>query len=65
MEDVESVACASCAALVESPTAAEAFPCPYCGSSIVTTAKSQRLIKPQALLPFKIARDNATGLFRT
>jgi len=34
-------------------------------SSIVTTATSQRLIKPQALLPFRIARDHATELFRT
>jgi len=65
MEDVESVSCASCAALVEPPASTEAFPCPYCGSSIVTTAKSQRLIKPQALLPFKVARDSATELFRT
>jgi DNA-directed RNA polymerase subunit RPC12/RpoP len=64
-EEVESVSCGSCAALVEPPASAEAFPCPYCGSSIVTTAKSQRLIKPHALLPFKISRDRATQLFRS
>ena len=64
MEDVQSVSCASCAALVEPPPSAEAFPCPYCGSSIVATARSQRLIKPQALLPFRITRDEATRLFR-
>ncbi|MDH3423522.1 MAG: hypothetical protein OEN00_11065 [Gemmatimonadota bacterium] len=64
LEDVESVSCGSCAALVEPPESAEAFPCPYCGSSIVTTARSQRLIKPQALLPFTIARARATELFR-
>jgi len=63
-EEVQSVQCASCAALVEPPQSAEAFPCPYCGSSIVTTATSQRLIKPQAVLPFKIARDRAVELFR-
>lgn len=63
-EEVQSVSCGACAALVEPPRAAEAFPCPYCGSSIVAVAKSQRLIKPQALLPFKIARDKATELFR-
>ena len=65
MEDVQSVSCTSCAALVEPPPSAEAFPCPYCGSSIVATATSRRLIKPQALLPFRIARDQATELFRT
>lgn len=63
-EEVQSVSCTSCAALVEPPPSAEAFPCPYCGSSIVAMAKSQRLIKPQALLPFMIARDRATELFR-
>lgn len=63
-EEVQSVSCTSCAALVEPPASAEAFPCPYCGSSIVTTAKSQRLIKPQALLPFKVSRDQATTAFK-
>lgn len=64
-EEVASVSCASCAALVEPPASAEAFPCPYCGSSIVTTAKSQRLIKPQAVLPFEVTRERAVQLFRT
>ncbi len=65
-EEVQSVSCGSCAALVEPPRrSAEAFPCPYCGSSIVATAKSQRLIKPQAVLPFKVTRDQATSAFRT
>jgi len=63
-EEVSSVRCASCAALVEPSASAQAFPCPYCGSSIVATAKSQRLIKPQALLTFKIDRNHATDLFR-
>jgi DNA-directed RNA polymerase subunit RPC12/RpoP len=64
MAEMLSVSCTSCAALVEPPPSAEAFPCPYCGSSIVTTARSQRLIKPQALLPFRIPRDQAAELFR-
>ena len=63
-EEVSSVRCESCAALVEPSPSAEAFPCPYCGSSIVATAKSQRLIKPQALLSFKIDRNRATDLFK-
>jgi DNA-directed RNA polymerase subunit RPC12/RpoP len=64
-EEVQSVSCPSCAALVEPPPSAEAFPCPYCGTSIVAIAKSSRLIKPQALLPFGITRDRATALFRS
>ena len=63
-EEVPSVQCRSCAALVEPSASQEAFPCPYCGASIVTTARSRRLIKPQALLPFKIDRGRATDLFR-
>lgn len=63
-EDVSSVQCTSCAALIEPPASHEAFPCPYCGSSIVAREKSQRLIKPQALLPFSIDRRAATELFR-
>jgi len=62
--EVASVQCQSCAALVEPQPHVEAFPCPYCGSSIVATAKSQRLVKPQGLLPFLIDRERATGLFR-
>jgi len=64
-EEVASVSCGSCAALVDPPPDTEAFPCPYCGTSIVAAAKSRRLIKPQALLPFHIARERATELFRT
>lgn len=64
-EDVTSVRCDSCAALVEPSPSHEAFPCPYCGSSIVAREVSQRLIKPQAVLPFKINRHAATKLFRS
>ena len=63
-EEYTSVQCRSCAALVEPMPTHEAFPCPYCGSAIVATEKSQRLIKPQALLPFKIGKEQATKLFR-
>src|SRR5690606_29181456 len=63
-EEVRSVKCASCAAEIEPLPSAEAFPCPYCGSSIVAMPVSKRLIKPQALLPFRIPREQATSLFR-
>ena len=64
MEEVASVRCGSCGAEVEPPPSAEAFPCPYCGSSIVAIATSRRLIKPRALLPFHVTRERATELFR-
>jgi predicted RNA-binding Zn-ribbon protein involved in translation (DUF1610 family) len=62
--DVMSVQCESCAALVEPSPTHEAFPCPYCGSSIVARERSQRLIKPQAVLPFRIVRDEALRQYR-
>lgn len=63
-EEVTSVQCRSCAALVEPSPSHEAFPCPYCGSSIVARETSKRLLKPAALLPFRINRQQATELFR-
>ena len=63
-EEYTSVQCGSCAALVEPSPSQEAFPCPYCGSSIVARELSQRLIKPQALLPFRIDKDEAQARFR-
>ena len=61
---VPAVSCQSCAALVEPSPSHESFPCPYCGSSIVARELSQRLIKPQAVLPFTVDRQTATRLFR-
>lgn len=63
-EDVTSVQCSSCAALVEPSPAHEAFACPYCGAAIVSTERSQRLLKPQAVLPFAIDRAEATDKFK-
>lgn len=55
--------CDACAAEVQPPANATAFPCPFCGADIVATAKSVRLIKPHALLPFKIERGQALESF--
>jgi DNA-directed RNA polymerase subunit RPC12/RpoP len=63
-EDVAAVQCAACGARVEPVASREAFHCPFCGSSIVATATSHRLIKPKALLPFAVARTRADDLFR-
>jgi predicted RNA-binding Zn-ribbon protein involved in translation (DUF1610 family) len=64
-EESSAVQCPACAALVEPEAAQEAFPCPYCGSGIVATARSDRRIKPAALLPFRVDRAQATRAFRT
>ena len=59
VETASSVRCQACAAEVDKPTDIESFTCPFCGSAIVAAAESRRLIKPKALLPFKIERAAA------
>jgi DNA-directed RNA polymerase subunit RPC12/RpoP len=61
--DTLEVQCANCAAMTTLPDATVAMECPFCGTGIVATAKSQRLIKPAALLPFAITRAQALGYF--
>ena len=63
--EVVTARCTNCGAkstLDENITSDE---CPFCGSSLVHEKASTRLIKPQAILPFKIddkeARDRFSG----
>ena len=62
-DEVAIVKCDACAAEIEPPADATAFACPYCGTDIVRTAASRRLIKPKSLLPFKVSRDLAWASF--
>lgn len=55
--------CDACAAEVQPPAGSTAFACPFCGTGIVATAKSRRLIKPHAVLPFAIDRERALAAF--
>ncbi|MGI9419867.1 MAG: primosomal protein N' (replication factor Y) - superfamily II helicase [Geminicoccaceae bacterium] len=48
----QTVKCSSCAAEFDFDPNVHADDCPYCGSSIVTGTERQKLIKPQALVPF-------------
>ena len=38
--------------------------CPFCGSAIVTTQSSQKVLKPQSVLPFKVKRKEAFEAFQ-
>lgn len=64
-DEALTVKCTTCGA--ESTLAANitADLCPFCGSSIVAQAMSSRRIKPQALLPFSVTREQAARAFRT
>ena len=38
--------------------------CPFCGASMVFEGKSSHLIRPEALLPFKVTQQQAFDDFR-
>lgn len=59
-----TVKCDACAAEIESPPNVSSFPCPFCGSNIVATAKAATHIKPNAVLPFKMPVEQARDMFR-
>ncbi|MGH7133488.1 MAG: hypothetical protein ACREJO_16280 [Phycisphaerales bacterium] len=60
-----TVKCSRCAAEVSKPANVSAFRCPFCGSDIVATEQCHKQVKPGALLPFKVTRQQADGAFRT
>jgi len=55
--------CDSCAAEVEPPPNVTATDCPYCGFHLNITLHTSKRLKPKALLPFKITRDEAQSKF--
>lgn len=59
-----TVKCGACAAEVSAPPNVTAFACPFCGTNIVAVAHSTKQVKPGALLPFKVTREEARGAFR-
>lgn len=56
--------CDACAATIQAPPNVTSLSCPFCGSNIVATAKSATQIKPGAVLPFKVTREDAIARFR-
>src|SRR5687768_1629644 len=65
-ETVEAmtVKCAGCGAESQFNPGVVASRCPFCGAAIVATAHGRTLIKPKAVLPFLITREQAAQAFR-
>lgn len=59
MEQVRSVRCTSCGALIEFQGASHATECPFCASPVAIDSGEERRIKPQALLPFALDERRA------
>ncbi|HYE19325.1 MAG TPA: hypothetical protein VEA69_12825 [Tepidisphaeraceae bacterium] len=62
--DVVSVHCDACGAESSFNDNVVASKCPFCGHAIVATSRSQKLIKPGAVLPFAVTREQAIAAFR-
>jgi ribosomal protein S27E len=58
-EEVRSTKCPNCGAVVEFQGANHATECPFCASPLVVDSGSQRMIKPQALIPFQLDEPSA------
>ncbi len=62
--EVIVIKCDTCGAEVSLGDNQTAGECAFCGSSIVAQGKSEKILKPESLLPFKIKRDDAAENFR-
>jgi len=61
--EVQTVQCDQCGAASTMEDNVTSDLCPFCGSALVLSTDTQRLIKPQALLPFEIDRSEARAAF--
>ncbi len=60
----QTVKCTSCSAISTVEPNISMSRCPFCGSQMTAQAKASRLIKPGAVLPFKVTRAKAAEEFR-
>lgn len=63
-QEVQTVKCQACGATSTLQPNISMSHCPFCGTQLHAAAKASRLIKPGAVLPFKIPKNKALELFR-
>ena len=56
--------CNGCGAQVDRPHHLDAMPCPFCGYGLVDEKISQRVLRPEAVLPFHLTEPQARDAFR-
>ena len=59
MAEVRTSSCPSCGAQIEVTGATHATECPFCATPVVLDTGTHRLIKPQAVVPFKLSEAEA------
>jgi predicted RNA-binding Zn-ribbon protein involved in translation (DUF1610 family) len=64
VQEILTVKCKECGAESTLPPDVVSAPCPFCGSGLVTTAESRKAIKPGAILPFRVTRQEAETSYR-
>lgn len=64
-EERLTVRCEECGAESTLEANVTSGECAYCGTNVVLTSQSTRIIRPQALLPFKVERGRALEAFRS
>ncbi len=62
-EDKIVVHCDSCGANVPMEPNVTSQACPFCGTNIVATGQSKRLLRPRSLLPFSLGSEQARARF--
>ncbi|MBN2242817.1 MAG: hypothetical protein JW793_09015 [Acidobacteria bacterium] len=62
--EAKRVQCRKCGAETTVPPESLAGVCPFCGANMVFSGGLSRLIRPESLLPFKIAGKEAFGRFQ-
>ena len=62
--EVTDVECGACKAVFLPAPNITATSCPFCGTNLVLTEHQSSLIKPGSVLPFRIAREQATESYR-
>lgn len=60
----DSVKCDACGAHPKMDAGATSMRCPFCGSNIVSQARTETVLKPDAVLPFAIDERKARDAFR-
>jgi LSD1 subclass zinc finger protein len=63
--EMQTVKCTSCSAVSTVDQNISMDKCPFCGSQLTAQARACRLIKPGAVLPFKVTRNKAAEEFRS
>jgi DNA-directed RNA polymerase subunit RPC12/RpoP len=63
-QEEHRVKCEKCGAETTMPQEVTAGTCPFCGANLVFTTRTSRLLKPNALLPFKITQTQGFEDFR-